>query len=155
MSAINLEQFQKVTEDQYDVLLRKGQLEIEFTCAMVNFAQEPLDVASDYLQALYIGEQLAQYSTSISVEEIEKEGMHPSRFVRYTITPSDKRKLYVELVQLSKYVADETSDDYYWDYTEILEDYKDKLVARDQASISFQEILEVYREYVNMHVEDD
>ena len=98
MSPTNLDQFHNVTEEQFELMLSQNDLlEIEVTCRMVNFAQDPLDVARDYSQALYIGERLAKHSKYMIAEEIEKENTFPNRFVVFSFAPNNPHDFILNL----------------------------------------------------------
>lgn len=93
---LSLDDLQDLTDqDLLDRFIRQGKtFRIDFALGSLGSTGDPSDIASDYMDALYFGEQLAKFSSSIDATTIH--GKNHS-FVRFTLIPTNAPQLLAEL----------------------------------------------------------
>lgn len=120
-------------------------------CDSIGFAQEPSDIARDYLDALLVGEVLWPYCKSIEASETQK-GIET--FILYSIIPSDIEGFAAKLWWVAE--GFDYDDDEYMlaEFYELAEDFLTNILQGNQTT-HFVELTHRFLEYADSLQEDE
>ncbi len=150
---LELESLHQFGRETLSRMLSTAQLvEVHMTNQMLGFAQDPNDVAYEYLKALYVGEGLFPFCKNMQAREIRKDGSHPNYFIVFEFSPIDVEHLSEQLLYFSTLVGEGDDDDKMLELAEELSEFEDYVKDYE---VHFPEIERLYHKFLNDEEEGD
>jgi hypothetical protein len=103
----NLDELCKILRDTEEITL-------EVPCTSLGVAQDTIDVADDFLAAMFIGEGIAEFCQNISVKKHWHNRPPNPLSILFFIQPGNIEGLAEKLLELARGFTDENDIDYEW-----------------------------------------
>lgn len=139
---LDLEELESLSAaDLEQRITRAGnRLVLDLGMSSVGSTNDPSDIASDYLDAMYFGERIAEHCTNIEVRPVDlAHGM----LLRFTMTASDAAALAREIRRVARGFALEDGPDQ--DIRDEIEEFADRLLSKkSRPSLRLPELADSY-----------